>query len=327
MTRNILLGTLFTLASAVALLVIFLTEEAVRMPEALAATEATQLERGASDYEQYCAVCHGLADQDAANETGAPRLNNIVQRYTTPNDQGVAPFDQRYGVKEKYGTMRNYIEATIISGIRGTPMPAWSQAAGGPLRPDQIENITLYVMSWNGQLPDSAVAVAETMAAEMRPTPDPNATPFGQGQALFTTKACVGCHNMNDQKLVGPGLGGLFQPGGTAAYGTQLPNGKEVSEASVLEWIRNGTAGFPEHIDPQDGQEYTPMPAQAITDEEYEALLVYLKAFNRDGSLVEGADTPDPDAVATPQSEDALDPEATVPPTAPDSGPPATITP
>src|SRR5687768_288649 len=107
MTRNILLGTLFTLASAVALLVIFLTEEAVRMPEALAATEATQLERGASDYEQYCAVCHGLAGQGAANETGAPRLNNIVQRYTTPNDQGVVAFDQRYGVKEKYGTMRN----------------------------------------------------------------------------------------------------------------------------------------------------------------------------------------------------------------------------
>ena len=40
-----------------------------------------------------------------------------------------------------------------------------------------------------------------------------------------------------DQKLVGPGLGGLFQPEGTAAFGTKLPNGKDVTEENVHEWI------------------------------------------------------------------------------------------
>ena len=290
MTRNILLATLFTLGSAIVLLAIFLTEKAVRIPAANAATVAVQLERGALDYEQYCATCHGLAGQGQANETGAPALNNIVQRYTQPGADGTAPFDVRYGVKEKYGTMRNYIEATLISGIRGTPMPAWSQTAGGPLRQDQIENITDYVLSWNGQPPESAVAVAQTVAAEARPTADPNATPLGAGQALFQTKACVGCHAVTDQKLVGPGLGGLFQPEGTAAYGTQLPNGKEVNDENVKEWILKGTAGFAEHIDPLDGQEYPPMPAIAITDDEYAKLLVYLKAIKRNGTLVEGAD-------------------------------------
>ena len=82
MTRNILLATLFTLGSAIVLLAIFLTEKAVRIPAANAATVAVQLERGALDYEQYCATCHGLAGQGQANETGAPALNNIVQRYT-----------------------------------------------------------------------------------------------------------------------------------------------------------------------------------------------------------------------------------------------------
>ena len=329
MTRNILMATLFTVGSAIALMVIFLTEKAGRIPEALAATEAGQMERGARDFEQYCANCHGLAGQGMANQTGAPALNDIVQRYNTPGADGTSPFDRQYGIKEKYGTMRNYIEATLTAGIRGTPMPAWSQSAGGPLRPDQIENITSYVLSWNGQPPESAVAVAATVAVMSRPTADPKATPLGRGQLVFNNKGCVGCHGINDQKLVGPGLGGLFQPEGTAAYGTQLPNGKDVSAETVKEWILLGTDGFPDHITPQDGQEYGKMPAIPLTDEEYDQLLVYLQAIRRDGSLVEGADaapatepgTLQPTVQPTSQQGESQDPEGTVPATAPNTDP------
>lgn len=335
MTRNILLATFFTLGSAIALVVIFLTEKSIRMPEASAATVAVQLERGALDYEQYCATCHGLAGQGLANETGAPTLNNIVQRYMTQNEQGVVPFEQKYGIKEKYGSMRNYIEATLVAGIRGTPMPAWAQTSGGPLRMDQIENITSYVLSWNGQAPESAVAVAETAAAEARPTADPNATPFGAGQVVFTNKGCTGCHAGDDTKLVGPGLGGLFQPEGTAAYGTQLPNGRPVDDANVLEWIRKGTAGFAEHIQPQDGEEYTAMPPIAITDEEYASLLNYLKPLGRDGNPVEGADVAAPTSEAgtlqptiqpTAQGQSGPDASGTTPPMAPGADQPTTGT-
>ena len=319
MTRNILLGTLFTLASAVALLAIFLTEKAVRIPEAVAATEAVQLERGALDYENNCATCHGLAGQGLANETGAPPLNNIVQRYMTPNAQGQVPFDQKFGIKEKYGTIRNYIEATLISGIRGTPMPAWSQAAGGPLRMDQIENITSYVMSWNGKPPESAVRVAEEVAQALRPTADPNATPFGAGQVVFETKGCVGCHAASDAKVVGPGLGGLFQPEGTKAFGTKLPNGRDVNDANVKEWILKGTAGFAEHIDPVADGPFPPMPPMPLSEAELDNLLVYLKALKRDGTPVEGAAAPQPTTAAgteqptvqpTPQSGNVQPPTA-----------------
>ena len=325
MTRNILLGTLFTLASAITLLVVFLTEKSVRIPEAVAATEATQIERGARDYEQYCAVCHGLAGQGQANETGAPALNNIVQRYTEANEQGVVPFEQKYGIKEKYGTIRNYVEATLIAGIRGTPMPAWSQAAGGPLRMDQIENITSYVLSWNGNPPESAVLVAETAAAEARPTADPNATPFGAGRVVFAAKGCTGCHAIDSSKVVGPGLGGLFQPGGTAAFGEVLPNGQPVNEETVLDWIRKGSAGFPENLEPQDGQEYGDMPAIAITDEEYASLLNYLRPLDREGNAVDGSDAPAPvqpgaeQPTVQPTTQPGNSPGAseTTPPTAP----------
>jgi len=332
MTRNVLLATLFTLGSAIALVIIFLGEKTVRLPEQSAATNATQIERGAHDFEQYCSPCHGVAGQGAANATGAPRLNNITQRYMTPDASGKAPFEQQYGIKEKYGTLKNYIEATVISGVRGTPMPAWGQQAGGPLRMDQIENITAYILSWNGQPPESFVAVADTVAALARPTADPNATPLGQGQVIFTNKGCVGCHNVNDKKLVGPGLGGLFQPEGTAAFGTKLPNGKAVSDPNVHEWILKGSEAFPgvQHQG-QNGETYGQMPAIAVSDDEYAKLSVYLKALKRDGTLVPGSDKPAPPASGTLQAtpQPTTQPNATTPAVAPgqDQGPGATAAP
>lgn len=287
MTRNILIATIFSLATAILLGIIFVGESQ-RLPEATAAISAEQLERGARDYEQYCATCHGLAGQGEV-KFGAPRLNNIVQKYTLSQNGQPPAFDQPNGIKEKYGSMRNYIEATLFSGIRGTPMPAWGQPQG-PLRRDQISNITSYVLSWNGQIPEAAVQTADRVATEQAPTPDPDANPVSQGQIVFTQKGCVGCHAMNDQKLVGPGLGGLFQPEGTAAFGTNLPNGKPVNEADVREWIQGGSAAFPENNNDLQGQDYSPMPGFALTDDEWSRLLVWLQAHNRDGTLTPEAE-------------------------------------
>lgn len=291
MTRNILIATIFSLATAILLGIIFIGETR-RLPEATAAVTAEQIERGARDYEQYCATCHGIAGQGGV-QFGAPQLNNIVYRYMNPDASGTAPFDQPNGIKEKYGTLRNYIEAILISGIRGTPMPAWGQPQG-PLRQDQIENITSYVLAMNigqaeGNVTDAALQTANRIATEQAPTPDPNANPVTAGEQIFIAKGCNACHNMNSADKVGPGLGGLFQPEGTEAFGTNLPNGQPVNEETVLEWIRLGSAGFPENNNSLSGQDYPPMPGIAVTDEEYAQLLVWLQAHNRDGSLTEEA--------------------------------------
>src|SRR6185436_6076754 len=52
------------------------------------------------------------------------------------------------GILAKYGTVRNFVEATITSGVKGTAMPRWSARLGGPLRDDQIKNIAAYVQGW-----------------------------------------------------------------------------------------------------------------------------------------------------------------------------------
>lgn len=338
MTRNIFIAALFSLLTAAALGFIFL-REAQRLPEATAAIDGEQLERGARDFEQYCANCHGMVGQGGVAE-GAPSINDITVRYFTPGADGVALFDAENGVKDKYGTLSNYIEATLYSGVRGAAMPAFG--AQGTLREDQIRNITAYVLSWNGKVPEAAKVAADLEATRIAPTPDPNANPVSQGEAVFKSKGCAGCHNINDQNKVGPGLGGLFQAGGTAAYGEQLPNGEPINDDTVKDWILKGTAGFPNHIDPlipglnADGT-YPPMPGIPVSDEEYTKLLVWLKAHNRDGSLTaeaqaqkDGGEQPD----AQPAEGDGqTSPQATVQPTgqanpatAPDSEAPAEST-
>lgn len=284
MTRNIMIATLFSLATALLLGFIFI-RESDRLPTATAAISGEQLERGGRDYEQYCATCHGLAGQGGVN-AGAPPINNLAQKYFTAQADGTALFDQPNGVKEKYGTLRNYVEATLYSGIRGAAMPAFG--AQGTLRQDQIENIAAYVLSWNGQVPQAAVAAANLEATRLAPTADPNANPVSAAQQVYQTN-CASCHAMNTQKLVGPGLGGLFQPEGTAAYGTKLPNGKDVNEENLYEWLRLGSAGFTEFIQPQDGQEYPrAMPGfPQLSDEQLQQLYLWLRVHDREGNLTE----------------------------------------
>lgn len=283
MTRNIFIAAVFSLITAVMLGFIFV-RESNRIPTAAAAISAERLERGARDYEQYCASCHGMAGQGGVN-AGAPALNNIASRYFTPQN-GQVPFEAQNGIKEKYGTLRNYVEATLYSGVRNAAMPAFG--AQGILRQDQIENIAAYVLSWNSNVPQGAQIAANLEATRLAPTPDPNANPVDAAGVVFQTN-CASCHLMTSQKLVGPGLGGLFQPEGTAAYGTKLPNGKDVNKEDLFEWLRLGSAGFQQFIDPQDGQQYPRAmpPFPNLSDDQLNQLYIWLAVHDREGNLTE----------------------------------------
>ncbi len=52
-------------------------------------------------------------------------------------------------------SLHNYVYTTVLSGRPNSfsywpaPMPAWSQTAGGPLRPDQVEDLVQFVLNWD----------------------------------------------------------------------------------------------------------------------------------------------------------------------------------
>src|SRR5215212_2706472 len=157
MTRNLTIATLFLLASTLLLGYIWVRENYV-----LAAREerfsGALVTRGARDYEQYCASCHGLTGEGGV-ANGAPQINNL------PNTLGDR-LNGPTGILAKYGTVRNFVEATVTSGVRGTAMPRWSARLGGPLRDDQIKDIAAYVQNWwgpdggNPNLSSDAVQIA-----------------------------------------------------------------------------------------------------------------------------------------------------------------------
>src|SRR5215212_7017016 len=139
MTRNLTIATLFLLASTLLLGFIWVRENSV-LAQREQRFNGALVSRGARDYEQYCASCHGLTGEGGV-ANGAPQINNL------PNTLGER-LDGPTGIVAKYGTSLNFVEATITSGVRGTAMPRWSARLGGPLRDDQIRDIASYVQGW-----------------------------------------------------------------------------------------------------------------------------------------------------------------------------------
>jgi cytochrome c oxidase cbb3-type subunit 3 len=291
MTRNLTIATIFLLASTLLLGYIWVRENTV-LAQRTERFDGALLTRGARDYEQYCASCHGLTGEGGV-ANGAPQINNL------PNTLGDR-LNGPTGIVAKYGTVRNFVEATITSGVRGTAMPRWSARLGGPLRDDQIQNIAAYVSSWWGPQgstgpnisADAAAAAAAykkaQQAAASAGAPD---TPVGRGQAIFTAN-CASCHNLNDKDsgVPAPGLGGLFGPDGTAAYGKVLPNTKPVTVENWVDWVKNGGAAFAsgQQAEPAAGHgpyQISAMPPfPTLTDEQLGYLLAFLSSHDRSGN-------------------------------------------
>jgi len=293
MTRNLTLATLFMLGATLLLGFIWVRENFVleqRGERFQGALEA----RGARDYEQYCASCHGLTGEGGVRN-GAPQINNLPTTL-----QAAGRLDGPTGIIAKYGTVLNFAQATITSGVRGTAMPRWSARLGGPLRDDQIRDIASYIQGWwaapgttSANLSaDAAAAAAAYKKSEQEKdlAANPNATPAERGQIIFAGQ-CASCHNLTDKDsaIPAPGLGGLFGPEGTAAFGTVLPNTKPVTPPNWVEWVKQGSAAFkngPQAPVASGHGPYNPdgMPGfPTFTDEQLSYLLAYLSTFDRAG--------------------------------------------
>lgn len=295
MTRNLTLATVFLLLSTLLLGYIWVREHYV-LTDREARFNGALLSRGARDYEQYCATCHGLTGEGGV-ANGAPQINNLP---TTLQEQ--ARLDGPTGITAKYGTVRNFIEATITSGVRGTAMPRWSARLGGPLRDDQIKDIANYVSSWwadpgnpKPNISDAAAQVAQTFKATAQAAAAASAasdTPVGRGQALFQTN-CASCHNLNnkDSGVPAPGLGGLFGPEGTAAYAKVLPNTKPVNPENWIEWVKKGGAAFASGPQAEAATGFGPYqivampPFPQLTDAQLADLLAFLSTHDRNGEV------------------------------------------
>lgn len=159
------------------------------------------------------------------NELNSER-NTLLSQITT----GVANIPGDYDPEQPSrlsslgwgSSLYNFINTTMVHGrptsssywISGEGMPYWAQSAGGPLRNDQLGDLTNFILNWDkganwttedlfavNQFPivpgagaavveDSVGTDVEAIVAELANYQgDPQA-----GMTLYTMNACAGCH-------------------------------------------------------------------------------------------------------------------------------------
>ena len=102
---------------------------------------------GAATFDQNCVVCHGANGEGRVGATLAKPWSSIRPDLS--------------------------IKTTISNGIEGSPMPAWSQANGGPLAETEINNLVAFILTLK---PAGVQAPAEPTPVAL---PGPLASWFG----------------------------------------------------------------------------------------------------------------------------------------------------
>lgn len=214
MQVKIVIGTVAFMLTMVILGYAALIEPS-RLEHFAGASVGRQIETGAEIYDNNCSTCHGI--EAAAQQCFSASGEAIAC-------QGIPLKNQRLVCGEKperlddmgwEGTKRDFVYRTVAAG-RGQIMPTWSVDFGGPLRNDQVENVTLFILNFEGEEFCSEPPAPnyewpethEEFQAAWAPG-DPE-----RGADLYNVNyGCAGCHGGDDSDAswsgTGPWLGAI----------------------------------------------------------------------------------------------------------------------
>ena len=229
---KIALGILGALGCIILLGLVLATEN-VRMADQTDNWAAREIENGALLFANNCASCH------APDGKGLPGVAPALNSHYFFTDTG------RLADVGYIGSLESYVRLTVAAGRPSKAnsqwaqkMPTWGSQFGGPMRGDQVVEVTKYVMNFSesalAQTPeedpfqpfqDVRKPVGEqsiaVLAGGAPPTPAEE-TPAAEGGVrapaeLFTAMACVGCHvldqlqDASNRGAVGPNMGNLAE--------------------------------------------------------------------------------------------------------------------
>ncbi|MFQ5611746.1 MAG: c-type cytochrome [Anaerolineae bacterium] len=243
---RIIIGLVSTVIAVSVMLWLGINEPA-RMAETERAQLARSIESGASIFEETCIGCHGKQGEGIPGV--APRLNHQDFFQNRVTEIGYA------------GTLEDYVRLTIAGGrpVKTDDrwpqnMPTWSEEFGGPLRDDEINDLVNFIMNWESTAP----------AGEPAPVVVASDDPVAQGEALFQSMGCFGCHALEgvSQAAVGPNLTNVY-----------AEKGPEYIRESIVNPNAVVAEGFPPGVMPQDFGE-------RLSDEDIDGLIEYLKSFS-----------------------------------------------
>ncbi|MBK8049637.1 MAG: c-type cytochrome [Anaerolineales bacterium] len=272
-----LLGVLLTFA----LLLFIGVLETPRMEAQTANFEGRSVQNGAMIFANNCSSCHGINGEGLPGV--APALNS---RYF---------FEQRIKDLQFTGSLKDYVKLTVAAGRPANKqsqwaqmMPTWSSRYGGPLRDDQVSDVSDFVLNWEA---DALQQTAETdpwQPFQNAPTTDiftgqvveQSAPAASAGplppQELYVTMGCVGCHNIDlpqdDQNKgpIAPNLGNLAERAGSTVAG-------EDAVTYVHNSIVNPSAYSVPNYNPVMPANFT----ERMSEEEINSLVAWLLDPNR----------------------------------------------
>ena len=183
------------------------------------------IEAGAEIFANNCTTCHGV---DATAQECFDAVGNQIACQGLPlNYNGLLCGDvsQRMIDMGWDGTKANYILTTIAAG-RGA-MPTWHEQFGGPLRPDQVQNVANFVLNYESEVLCAAPVVTYEWPEEAQAFLDSeDVTAPGdpaRGQELYgVTYGCSACHGSLDgvtPAAIGPALVDIETDGNTRVEG------------------------------------------------------------------------------------------------------------
>jgi cytochrome c2 len=246
-----------------------------RMQVFAAGSDGRSIENGADMFTQYCASCHG--DDGEGVPGKGPQLNPYL--FTTRFPELKAA--------NYPNSLRNFVKIAIAGGrpdyttywatkgeTYAAPMQTWGDQFGGPLRGDQVESLTDYIMGWEAEAGQPAeivefTAIGDDVDQEL------SAGNAARGQQLWDkttlyastkTAPCSACHSLEPgQTLVGPSLAGI------GTRGAEIVSGQD-----AYTYIRHSIQLPSEHIvsgfETADGRSLMPeglgndMSAQDLAD-------------------------------------------------------------
>ena len=198
--------------------------ETARLERFTAARVARQTQVGAHLYDANCTNCHGVeakSEECYDASTGEPIGCIGLPLNYAPLLCGDVSL--RMEAMNWEGSKAAFINATLTSGRYGTQMPTWSQQFGGPLRPDQIEDLTQFILNYETEELCSAPIITYDWPATytdfVMEFPEGDAT---SGEDLFLSYGCTGCHgNLDDpaSAVISPWLGDIATVGATRIEG------------------------------------------------------------------------------------------------------------
>lgn len=242
--------------------------------------DGRSIQNGAAIFANNCSTCHGVDGKGAAG----PALNS---RYF---------FEGRLADLQYTGSLHDYVELTVAAGRPNNKtsqwavmMPTWSNSYGGPLRPDQVEDVTNFVLNWEA---DAVQQTAETdpwipfqnspmtdiyTGVAVETAPPAESTGPRPPQELFVAMTCVACHKLDQPQtdankgMPGPNLGNLYEVAGSIVPGQDAAAYAHTSIVDPNAYILEGyTAG----LMPQDF-------SQRMSEEEINSLVQWILDPNR----------------------------------------------